>query len=745
MAKSTPHKRFFPPKRNFRSLSIHHLLQAREIYHPHLAHLENVIATAVGLYRIRTVDPDAKKPLKHYQRLQKHKGETPRTLSNTVVKPWSWPALLIFVKEWWTPQDLSKQDPDLVVPRYLYLPDGTVVPTCVILAEVQDASPPPLQELKFPSGMVGGGYPIFIRVQGKEHVGSLGCLVTDGEAVYALTNHHVAGQPGQEVFSSVEGEWQSLGTSSRISLSKKLFQEVFQDWPGERVYSNVDAGLIYLQDLEGWTAQIFGIGELDIPADLNTNTISLDLIGCPVRGFGAASGEMLGEIQALFYRYKAMGGYEYVSDVLIGPRDAKTPLKTHPGDSGTIWVYDHELSLAKARMQNTAGTRARRYRPLALQWGGHVLLEGATEVKFQYALATFVSTICRELDVEIVRNWNIGHREYWGKTGHYKIAAKACELVQDAKLRKLLLANVDVIAFGDQEIADGTLRSIDPKQFVPLADVADLVWRYSRHADSSNHFADMDQEGAGEFAGQTLLTLCRQETNIDVDLWNRFYQSLGTKDKDRGALPFRVWEIYKQMVEFVKSGELDKFICAGGVMSHYVGDACQPLHISQFHHGRPEFPDEEAVHSKYETQMLDRFAAEIVAGVNQALKDTTVGPAAAKGGHAAAAATVRLMRHVFETLPPLTIIEAYNQSRNQRLDYKKMFAALEKKTYSCLAAGCITLAELWATAWEEGGGAVIEDEKLAAIPRSVLQDLYNNRDFLPAFRLTDEALKKYLQ
>ena len=61
------------------------------------------------------------------------------------------------------------------------------------------------------------------------------------------------------------------------------------------------------------------------------------------------------------------------------------------------------------------------------------------------------------------------------------------------------MANVDVIAFGDQEIADGTLRSIDPKQFVPLADVADLVWRYTRHDDSSNHFADMDKSNIEKF------------------------------------------------------------------------------------------------------------------------------------------------------------------------------------------------------------------------------------------------------
>lgn len=736
-------KRFFPPKRDFRSLSVHRLLEAREMYHSHLAHLDNVIATAISLYRIRKDDPDAKEA-REYKTLRSRTSSTPRTLSNTVVKPWSWPCLLIFVKYWWTPSELSMQDPDYVIPRFLYMPDGTVVPTCIILAEEQEIAPPPLQDITFPSGLIGGGYPIVTEVQGTEHIGSIGCLVTDGESVYALTNRHVAGQEGRRAYSFIEGERRELGESSEMQLGKKLFNQVFQDWPGARVYGNLDAGLIYLNDLEFWTAQVFGIGELDIPVDLNTDTISLDLIGCPVRGFGAASGIMVGEIQGLFYRYKAIGGFEYVSDLLIGPRDEENPLKTHPGDSGTIWVFDNELSIKDAKKEGTCGTRARRYRPLALQWGGHVLLQGKTEVKFQYALATFLSTICRELDVEIVRSWNIGHREYWGKTGHYKIAAKACELVEDERLKRLLLANRDVIAFGDQDIESGNLRSIDHKQFVPLADVPDLVWRNTRKADASNHFADMDHGGVGEFAGETLLSLCEKDENVTAEVWNRFYDGLGTEPDKRGALPFRVWQIYNQMVEFVKSGEVDKFICAGGVMSHYVADASQPLHISQLHHGRPDHPEEEPVHSKYESEMLDRFATEIIAGVNEDLQGVTTG-ATVRGGRQAAISVVQLMRKVFGKLPPMTIINAFNASKTPRLNLQHMFDLLGKDTCSCMADGCVALAALWASAWEEGGGKNIADNKLIAIDTGVLKDLYNDFNFLPAYALNDARLKAYLK
>jgi hypothetical protein len=66
---------------------------------------------------------------------------------------------------------------------------------------------------------------------------------------------------------------------------------------GERF---VDVGLVELDDVRGWTAQIFGVGELGEPIDLNETTVDLGLIGCPVHGFGAAgSCAMRGQIMGL--------------------------------------------------------------------------------------------------------------------------------------------------------------------------------------------------------------------------------------------------------------------------------------------------------------------------------------------------------------------------------------------------------------------------------------------------------------
>ena len=49
-------------KSNYFALSIKDLLEAREAYHVHLSNFPNVVATALGRYRIRKDDPNFSDP-----------------------------------------------------------------------------------------------------------------------------------------------------------------------------------------------------------------------------------------------------------------------------------------------------------------------------------------------------------------------------------------------------------------------------------------------------------------------------------------------------------------------------------------------------------------------------------------------------------------------------------------------------------------------------------------------------------
>jgi len=736
---------------DFRSLSVKDLLEVREAYHVHLAHLDNVYATAIGRYLIRDEDPNAKSA----GVLSDRKDLGARTLVNSSPREWSWPCILVFVEQWADPSRFAGgEEADSLVPRFLYLPDGRVAPTCVVEVKrgekgAELANPP-----TFPSDLVGGGYPVLTNVQGRQHLGSIGCMVTDGDRVFALTNRHVVGNANREVFTRIHGMEQRLGIAHDKEIGKVPFQKVYEGWPGERVMLNMDAGLLLVDSVKRWTAQVYGIGEIGDVWDLNTTSYSLDLINCPVRAYGAASGPMSGRILGLFYRYKSVGGYEYISDLLIAPRNPTAPLNNRPGNSGTIWFEDPpppppEMDATKpteSPHKAAPAGPARKLRPIAIEWGGQEVLSPSSLNTTQFALATSLSQICRLLDVELISSWNVGHVEYWGEIGHVKIGALGCELIDEEAtpdLAQLMLANQTNVGIGDSKIGEG-LEAHKPKTFAPLADVADLVWRFTRKADDeSNHFADMDVDGRGKFAGQTLLSLCKQQKNVDPDVWNEFYEAIG--EDRRGALPIRVWQIFDLMVEFAAKNKIDEFVCAAGIVAHYIGDACQPLHISKFHHGRDLSDKKHAkVHSVYETVMIKDHAGDLMELINTAAQNANHAPAISINGKMvgqnAAFAVVQLMQRTVDRLPPLKIVDLFDSHMGHgQTDI--MWETLKDDTAECIADGAHTLARVWEAAWRKGRAGKPQLTDPAASDQDTLMGLYNRRTFLPSFKLQDLTLK----
>ena len=387
----------FPPRREFSSLSLSDLLDARDAYHVHLSNLRNVVATGVGRYLIHRGDwyathaPDEPRPA------GPPRVSEPRTLGNSILRSWSWPCVLVFVRTWEESRGLGDQ----AIPRRLYLPDGRQVPTCRVLGTPDESPPPPVTTAGFASELLGGGYRCERHGQGVVELGTLGCLVQREGTTYALTNRHVAGPTGETVFARLRGETVPIGTSDGLAVAKQTLKSLFPDFGASHTFVNLDAGLVRLDDLSRWTSQVYGIGEIGEVFDATASTLTLDLLGLPVRAFGGTSGVLEGEIKALFFRYQSLGDFDYVSDVLIGPRaapakpDPRRPARpspeTHPGDSGTIWFYDPP-TLPKPAVRGVElhpadppdrGLNARRLRPIAMQWGGQrVALADGTKSAF---------------------------------------------------------------------------------------------------------------------------------------------------------------------------------------------------------------------------------------------------------------------------------------------------------------------------------------------------------------------------
>src|SRR5262245_49686917 len=299
--------------------------------------------------------------------------------------------------------------------------------------------------------------------------------------------------------------------------------------------------------------------------------------------------------------------------------------------------------------------------------------------------------------------------------------------------------------------------------FVPIADVPDFFWKHgtqgaARGAEGPNHFADMDQKRLID--NQDLLALCTDPRNINSDTWNAFYDAVHNLLTDteisqnhRGLLPFRVWQIVAEMIDFVKAGKAPAFVCAAGVLAHYVGDGCQPLHISYLHDGDPEQPvtrsvhrrngtgEEVAeplgkgVHSAYEDEMVNAHRQAILNGLKHTPKVTH--NELVSNGFEAAQRMIKLMRDTFGRIPPADIVQAFirhGKSRKGRAD--AFWEEFGKKTIECMQDGTHLLACLWESAWAVGKG---EDtiHSTAALTEEEAMDICAKRDFLTSYTIDE--------
>jgi hypothetical protein len=303
--------------------------------------------------------------------------------------------------------------------------------------------------------------------------------------------------------------------------------------------------------------------------------------------------------------------------------------------------------------------------------------------------------------------------------------------------------------------------------FVPLADVPDVIWKQYQKTvaggrdpvprkgpEHPTHFADIDEPRAAD--GKTLRDLCIADSaNVAVSFWQDFYTDAGhTDSRNRGLLPFRVWQFFDAMVDAVKAAQVDRFVGAAGILSHYVGDACQPLHGSMFADGFSAQAEDveithrdgtsgtktvwpgQGIHSAYESAMIDRHSVELLNRIASRMPGLTK-LALVTTGQQAAVATVALMDRSAKRIPPPTLIDAYIAlgGGKSAAVIDGLWSKFGTKTVEVMADGANVLAMLWDSAWAAGGGGAIPQSKLKAVPTARLMTLYKNHDFVPSLDL----------
>src|SRR5262249_32611388 len=200
----------------------------------------------------------------------------------------------------------------------------------------------------------------------------------------------------------------------------------------------------------------------------------------------------------------------------------------------------------------------------------------------------------------------------------------------------------------------------------------------------------------------------------------------------------------------VRDDKLEQSVRAAGILSHYVGDACQPLHISYMFNGDPadserveqrnrrtgeleevDQPRAAGVHSAYEDRMVNYHLAEIIEGLDQ---DDHRSVKRVKGGRAADLAVIALMQQTFETIEPKAIVDEYMKHKDAAEKPKPIADALwerfGKKTISVMSDGCRCLAMLWESAWTEGGGEKAAEGTETAFDGERLAGIDQDKSFL---------------
>jgi len=336
-----------------------------------------------------------------------------------------------------------------------------------------------------------------------------------------------------------------------------------------------------------------------------------------------------------------------------------------------------------------------------------------------------------------------------GAVGHNTIGRIACDLVVDPKLALLMEVNQPRISFERHGIP-AQAEKVEASGFVPLANVPDIVWKKPTTTlggraprDNPTHYANLDEPDAND---QTLLDHLNTPTDLTVQAFQDYYDDLGhRKSSERGLLPFRVWQFYDAMVEAAGDRRISEFVCAAGILAHYVSDGSQVLHGSYLFDGDPSRTEQptgkkfgQGIHEAYERTMINDHIDTLMDEVNAAVGQNPAMPLV-RGGQDAGFEVVKLMERTRNRIDPMALVEAYAAAIQGADDAPEevLWDEFGTTTVEAIVDGCRVLAMLWDSAWQEGNGRAIDDTLLEAVGENELKDLYSNQLFVPSLSLDE--------
>lgn len=264
--------------------------------------------------------------------------------------------------------------------------------------------------------------------------------------------------------------------------------------------------------------------------------------------------------------------------------------------------------------------------------------------------------------------------EAWSFTGHRMVTAAAVQALPPGP-RALFDANAGWIAE----------HSIDPDLWKTAGD----------EAEARNHFLDLDAFGFDPFPDLP---------RVEADHLARH----GAAAAERGRVPWRVGEVYRELVEAFRARDPARALDRAAVLAHYIADAHMPLHAILNSDGR--LSGQRGVHGRWEIELVDRFRRELephLAGLRPS------------GAADPVQATFDTLVESFREAGPLLEsdrtaagpVDDPNTAEDDRYDdayYSRLFEREGDRVRRRLQQAASRVAGLWAGAWEDAGRPTLD-------------------------------------
>jgi hypothetical protein len=254
----------------------------------------------------------------------------------------------------------------------------------------------------------------------------------------------------------------------------------------------------------------------------------------------------------------------------------------------------------------------------------------------------------------------------WGKRGHQIVASTAARILKDN-------AQLDFLNNHQFDLAY-------------YANVPDIIWKSDKKIKDyewSMHFLDWDETFNKKFA--TPLSL-----PVSYEAFRKKWDSDYNRQKI-GALPWRVADLISRIEKLVKSPPQDfqlQLLIHMGILSHYIGDTAQPLHLTPNYDG--QLTQQNGIHEYIDNHVLNDLDLTVDSEVYQALQSRWKADAKLRP-HDPNLIFRELMQDSLGKVDEILRLDK-KLDRKKIAEYKK---AMKPLIVSRLVAGAYTTAKIW--------------------------------------------------